>query len=297
MQFNFIDTHCHVHFQAYKDDMDEVVKRSLEEGVAMITIGTQSTTSKNGIALAEKYDGVWATIGLHPNHLHKQEFFDDNELPPEQREVGKIKTRSEDFDPEYYRELVKHPKVVAIGEFGLDYYRIPPETPKDKLIEDQKAACQAQLKFASEFDKPVVIHCRPEEDDARNQLPEAHRDQADLIEEEINAGGLKKRGVIHSYTGSAKEAERYRSLGFYVGINGILFFSKKLQQAVKEIPLEQIVVETDAPYLTPPPNRGKRNEPRFVKFVAEKIAELKGVNIDKIAEATNANAVKLFNLE
>lgn len=296
MDFKFIDTHCHVHFQAYKDDMDEVVKRCLEEGVGMITIGTQSTTSKNGIELAEKYDGVWATIGLHPNHLHKQEFFDDNELPPEEQEIGKIKTRSEAFDEMYYRELVSNPKVVAIGEFGLDYYRIPPGATKEQVIADQKDACRAQLRFASEFDKPVVIHCRPEEDEQRQQLPEAHRDQADLIEEEINAGRLTKRGVIHSYTGSTKEAERYHSLGFYVGINGILFFSKTLQEAVKNIPLEQIVIETDAPYLTPPPNRGKRNEPRFVKFVAEKIAEIKGMSVEEVAAATNANAIALFGL-
>lgn len=285
MKYKLIDTHCHVHFEAYKEDMDEVVKRSLEEGVAMITIGTQSTTSKNGIALAEKYDGVWATIGLHPNHLHKQEFFDDNELPPEEQATGKIKTRSEAFDPEYYKELVNHPKVVAIGEFGLDYYRIPEEASKEQVIEDQKEACRAQLKFASEFNKPIVIHCR-----------DAHKDQIELLRAEIDAGGLEKRGVIHSFTGTAEEAAWYRDLGFLVGLNGILHFSKELQEAVKSIPLEQIIVETDSPYLTPPPHRGKRNEPQFVKFVAAKIAEIKGVDFEKVAKVTNENAARAFGL-
>ena len=196
--FKFIDTHCHVHFQAYKDDMDEVVQRSLDAGVGMITIGTQSTTSKGAIELAEKYDGVWATIGLHPNHLHKQEFFDDNELPPEQREVGKIKTRSESFDSEYYATLVNHPKVIAIGEFGLDYYRIPPNVDKNQMIKDQKSSCRDQLKFASGVNKPIVIHCR-----------DAHEDQFEILKAEIDAGGLKKRGVIHSFTGTGEDARRY----------------------------------------------------------------------------------------
>lgn len=293
MKFNFIDTHCHVHFQAYKEDMDEIVQKSLEEGVGMVTIGTQSTTSKNGIELAEKYDGVWATIGLHPNHLHAQEFFDANELPPpgvkddlkELKHPEKVKTRSEAFDPDYYRELVKHPKVVAIGEFGLDYYRIPEGLSKEQVKQDQKIECQKQLQFASECDKAIVIHCR-----------DAHDDQIELLKAEIDRGGLKKRGVIHSFTGTAEDAAKYRELGFLIGLNGILTFSKELQAEIKQVPLEQIVVETDSPYLTPPPNRGKRNEPRFVKFVAEKVAEIKGVSVEEVARVTNESARKVFNL-
>ena len=281
----FIDSHCHVHFQAYKDDMDEVVERALHEGVGMITIGTQSTTSKNGIALAETYDGVWATIGLHPNHLHKQEFFDDNELSPEEQAAGKIKTRAETFDPTFYKELVQHPKVVAIGEFGLDYYRIPPGVDVDQLKTDQQAACADQLSFASQYEKPVVIHCR-----------DAHDDQINLLANEIENGGLHKRGVIHSFTGTADEARNYHELGFLLGFNGILTFSKDLQQALKDIPLEQIIVETDAPYLTPPPHRGKRNEPAYVAFIAEKIAEIKGVPIDRVAEQTLHNTKQLFDI-
>lgn len=282
---NLIDTHCHVHFQAYKDDMDEVVKRSLDVGVQMITVGSQSTTSKDAVELAEKYDGVWATIGLHPNHLHKQEFFDADELPPEQQATGKIKTRAEAFDPEYYRTLVDHPKVVAIGEFGLDYYRVPDHLDRDEVIQTQKESCAKQLAFASEVDKPVVIHCR-----------DAHIAQYELLKAEIDRGGLKKRGVIHSFTGTVEDAQRYEELGFFVGLNGILTFSKDLQKAVKDIPLEQIVVETDAPYLTPPPHRGKRNEPLYVEFIAKLVAELHGTSFDVIADQTTQNAKKLFQI-
>lgn len=282
MKWRFIDTHCHVHFRGYGNDTDEVVQRSLAAGVGMITVGTQSTTSKKGLELAEKYDGVWATIGLHPNHLHAQEFVDDNELDPL---LHSVHTRAEQFDPEYYRELARHPKVVAIGEFGLDYYRVPPNIDLAKLKADQADAVRAQLSFASEVGKPVVIHCR-----------DAHDDQAKLIAEEIDRGGLARRGVIHCFTGTVEEAARYRELGFLVSITGIVTFGKNVAEAVKEIPLEQIMIETDAPYLTPAPYRGKRNEPQYVEYVAQKIAELKGISIDEVAKITTENAVRLFGL-
>lgn len=302
MTFRFIDTHCHVHFQAYKDDVDDVVRRSLDDGIGMITVGTQSTTSKNGIALAEKYDGVWCTIGLHPNHLHRQEFVDDDEMAPDDKmrplvaietDGVKIKTREEHFDPEYYRALVRHPKVVAIGEFGLDYYRLPPNVDIEKLKHDQADAVRMQLRFATETDKPVVIHCR---DGSDVPSASAHADQAALIEEEIARGGLKRRGVIHCFTGTATEAARYGELGFLVSITGIVTFGKNVQEMVRAVPLEQIMLETDAPYLTPLPYRGKRNEPRYVEYVAQKIAELKGVSVDEVATITTSNAARLFGL-
>ena len=290
MNWKFIDSHCHVHFQAYKDDMDEGVKRSLEAGVGMITVGTQSTTSKNGLELAEKYDGVWCTIGLHPNHLHVQDFVDEDELPGSLN----IKTRSERFDLDYYRELAKHPKVVAIGELGLDYYRVPPGVDIDQLKTDQKAQAREQLQFASEVDKPVVIHCR---DGSTPLTTSAHADQIELLREEIERGGLQRRGVIHCFTGTIDEARAYVELGFYISFTGIVTFGKNVMAVAREIPLESILIETDAPYLTPAPHRGKRNEPQFVEFIAGKVADLKGVSIDEVARQTTENAVKLFQLK
>lgn len=288
MNFKFIDTHSHVHFQAYKDDMDEVVKRSLDAGVGIITVGTQSTTSKNGIELAERYDGVWATIGLHPNHLHAQEFADEDELSPDDPQHThqvKIKTRAEKFDVEYYRELAKHPKVVAIGEFGLDYYRLPPNVDISQLKADQMFAVREQLHFATQLAKPVVIHCR-----------DAHEDQFSLLKGEIDNGGLTRRGVVHCFTGTAEEAAKYKEIGFYVSFTGIVTFGKNVMEAAREVPLEQMLIETDSPYLTPAPNRGKRNEPINVRFVAEKIAELKGISVDEVARITTENARKLFGI-
>jgi TatD DNase family protein len=288
LSMKYIDTHCHVHFQAFKDDMDEVVQRSLKNGVGMITVGTQSTTSKNGLALAEKYDGVWCTVGLHPNHLHAQEFADDNELSPNdpQHTHGvKIKTRAEHFDAEYYRELVSHPKVVAIGEFGLDYFRVPPGVDLDTLKTEQAVAVREQMRFATQSAKPIVIHCR-----------DAHADQFQLLKDEIDGGGLKRRGVIHCFTGTAEEAARYKTIGFFVSFTGIVTFGKNVAQTAKEVPLDQILIETDSPYLTPPPNRGKRNEPSNVVYIAETIAKLKGISVDEVAKVTTENAMKLFGL-
>lgn len=273
--------------------MDEVITRSLEKGVQMVTIGTQSSTSKHGLEIAEKYDGLWATIGLHPNHTCEQEFFDEDELPPEERATGKIKTRCESFDLDYYRELAKHPKCVAIGECGLDYYRIPEHLDKDEVIENQKKQVRLHFDLASEANLPVVIHCR-----------DAHADQLALIKEYIDEGKLERRGVIHCFTGTLEEAQKYIEVGFYISFTGIITFPDRknplsttpLQAVVKNLPLESIMIETDSPYLTPVPNRGKRNEPWMVQYVAEKIAELKGVPVEEVAKQTKENAYKLFGL-
>ncbi|MEK7614840.1 MAG: TatD family hydrolase, partial [Patescibacteria group bacterium] len=155
-----IDTHCHVHFNAYKEDMDDVIKRTLAKGVFMITVGTQADTSKNGLEVAERYDGLWASVGLHPNHLTQQEFWDDDELPPEDQATPKIKTREEKFDLEYYRSLVSHPKCVAIGECGFDYYRIPESVDLNDVKRRQEEALRLQFDLATEADLPVIIHCR-----------------------------------------------------------------------------------------------------------------------------------------
>lgn len=279
-----IDTHCHVHFRAYKDDMDEVIKRTLEKGVRMITVGTQSTTSKNGIDVAEKYDGVYTTIGLHPNHTCEQHFED---------EMEEIKTRCESFDVEYYRALAKHPKVVAIGECGLDYYRIPPEVDRDALIVKQKEELHKQLSLADELNLPVVIHCR-----------DAHADQLAMLKEFTDAAKLTRRGVIHCFTGTLDEARAYHTIGFLTSFTGIITFPPRksegpispLQSVVADCPLEMMILETDSPYLTPEPHRGERNEPWYVQFVAAKVAELKGISVEEVDRVTTQNAEKLFGI-
>ena len=277
-----IDTHCHVSFLAYKDDAEEVVKRALDAGVKMITVGTRVETSREAIAFAESHEGVWATVGLHPGHVHAQNFVDENELPADAVAAGH---QAEVFDAETYRKMLAHPKVVAVGECGLDYYRLPADGNVEQIKLDQKNVVRAQLQLASETKKPVVIHCR-----------EAHADQAELIREEIARGGLSRRGVIHCFTGTAAEAAAYYELGFYVAFGGIVTFAKSLAATVKAVPLDQIVLETDAPYLAPVPFRGKRNEPSYIRQVALKVAGLKGITVEELERLTTQNAGKLFGI-
>mgnify|MGYP001568712866 CR=1 FL=1 len=279
-----IDTHCHVHFRAYKDDMDDVIKRTLDKGVRMITVGTQSTTSKNGIDVAEKYDGIYTTIGLHPNHTCEQQFIDDLE---------EIKTRCEHFDVEYYRKLAEHPKVVAIGECGLDYYRIPENLKRDEVIAAQKEELRKQLDLADELNLPVVIHCR-----------DAHEDQTAMLKEYIDAGKLTRRGVVHCFSSTIDQARAYHAIGFLTSFTGIITFPPRknegpispLQSVVRDCPLDMLMLETDAPYLTPEPHRGKRNEPWYVQFIAAKVAELKNISVEEVDRVTTQNAEKLFGL-
>lgn len=282
---HLIDSHCHVHFNAYKDDMDEVIKRTLEHGVFMVTVGTQKDTSAKGLEVAEHYDGMWATVGLHPNHTVEQEFWDNDELPPEEQVTPKIKTRAEAFDMQYYRELAQHPKCVGIGEFGLDYYRIPDGVDRGEVIRRQEETVRAQFDLATEANKPVVIHCR-----------DAYPRQAEMIKEAIGEGKLSRRGVIHCFTGTLDEARAFLDLGFYISFSGILTFAKELQEVAKELPLGRLLVETDSPYLTPAPDRGKRNEPWRVEYVAQKLAELKGVTVEEVAEQTVKNTKQIFGL-
>jgi len=308
-----IDTHCHVHFNAFKDDMDDVVLRTLAKGVQMVTVGTQATTSANGLKVAEKYDGVWATVGLHPNHLCEQEFFDEQEsdiqpkstLPPTPGVGGngtatenpssrvKIKTRCETFDRATYLELARHPKCVAIGECGLDYYRLPENVDREATIAKQKATVRQHFDLAHEVGLPVVIHCR-----------DAHADQQAIIREYVEAGKLQRRGVIHCFTGTIEEARVYVELGFLISFTGVITFPPRkadgpispLQTVVRDLPLEHMMIETDSPYLTPVPHRGERNEPWMVEFVAAKISELKKVSLEEVERVTTGNAKRLFGI-
>lgn len=245
------DSHCHPQFPQYESDREEVVKRSLDGGVFMICVGTDLETSKKGIELAGKYDGIWATVGLHPN---------DNS--------------NEEFEPEVYRELLAIEKVVGFGEIGLDYYR----TAKKEDQERQKQRFIEQLGLATKSGKPVVLHCR-----------DAHQDMLGILSSSF-------RGVVHSFTGTLEEAKKYLDLGFYLGFNGILTFTGQYDETVRYAPLERILLETDAPYLAPVPFRGKRNEPLYVKHVAEKVAELKGLDYDEVERQTFENAKGLFGI-
>lgn len=264
----FIDSHCHPQFSQYDADRDEVIKRALNSGVQMICVGTDYQMSVAAVELAAKYDGIWASVGLHPNDVNQESGVMDHE------------SRIKEFE-----KLAKAEKVVAVGEVGLDYYRTK-EPEKQKL---QRNVLEQFIDLAVSKNKPLIIHCR---DPLRRSVSKAsaHADVLSVIENSA------LRGVIHSFTGTWQEAKRYIDLGFYIGLNGIITFTDQYNETVLNVSLENLLLETDAPYLTPEPLRGKRNEPAYVKHVAEKIAKLRKVDFTEIAKTTTQNAKKLFNI-
>lgn len=276
-----IDTHAHVNFRAYKDDAKEVLQRSLDAGVWVVNVGSQIDTSRQAVELASQFEqGVYAVIGLHPEHTHSQ-YVDEEETH--------FKTREEDFNEAFYSELVSHPKVVGIGECGLDYYRLPEDrTSHDQIKQKQIEVFKKQVRFAKTYDKALVVHSRPEKGS-----DELYHDMLQVFEEE-NVSNM--RLVVHSYTHEPKFLEKFLELGAYASFNGIITFDKtgSMKKLVEMCPLDRILLETDCPYLTPVPNRGKRNEPLFVKSVAEKTAEIKNITLAQIEEATFNNAKNLF---
>ena len=257
---NVFDTHCHPQFPQYKNDREEIVQRALGGGVFMIAVGTDLETSKQGIELAQKHNGIWATVGVHPNDTDNFQFSIFN-----------------------FQKLLEHPKVVAVGEIGLDYYRtLEPEKQKK-----QKEIFEQFIDLAQKIKKPMVLHFR---DSPKGSSGRVHKDALEILPKNIT-------GVSHSFTGNLDEAKEYINRGMYLGFNGIITFARQYDEVVKYVPLQNILLETDAPYLTPEPYRGQRNEPVYVKEVAKKIAELKNVSIDEVIAKTTQNVINLFKID
>jgi TatD DNase family protein len=251
-----VDTHAHLQWASFDKDREKVISRARKVDVKyIVNIGFDLDGSRQGVKLAEKHEGLYATVGIHP---HNASQLNENVL-------------------DKLRKLSENPKVVAIGEIGLDYYRNL--SPK----EAQKKAFEAQLFLAEELGLPVVIHDR-----------EAHADTLEMLSKFKG----KINGIMHCFSGSREMAEQCIKSDFYVSFAGPVTFpnAHKLQEIVKWIDLNKILLETDSPWLAPQPMRGKRNEPAFLLFVAKKIAKLKEISADELAEATTKNAKRIFQL-
>ncbi len=278
-----IDTHAHVQFKAFKDDFDSVIKKCLDRGMILNLVSTQQNTSADAIAMAEKYDNVYATIGLHPVHLHRT-FVDE-------KEGGEFMSRAELFDYEYYKKLVQSSKkVVGIGECGLELFHVPEGTNEEEVLTKQKEAFLQQYKLAQEMNLAMSIHVR----DAHDQMIEILKTLPHPI-----------RAVIHCYTSNWTHAQEYLKMGLYLGFTGVITFppnktnperQNSLLEVVKNVPLDRMVLETDCPYLAPQAYRGQRAEPWMVVEVAKKIAEVKNLGMEEVDKLTTENAKKLFNL-
>ena len=250
-----IDTHAHVNFSAFRDDAGEVIRQSLENDVWIINVGSQYTTSKRAVNFAQQYDqGVYAAVGLHPIYAEEK------------------------FNYEKFKALAKSPKVVAIGEIGLDY-----ESKYISFKEKQKEILFEQINLAKELNLPIIFHCRM-----------AHDDLIEILNSKSQIQNSKLRGVIHCFTGTWQEAKQYMELGLYLGFNGLIF-KINFDEIIKKTPLEKILIETDCPYLTPPQEGEKRNEPVYIKYIAEKIAKIKKLSYEEITNTTTKNAKKLFD--
>ena len=277
-----IDTHAHVNFKYFQEDGDEVIRRSLNENTWMIVVGTDYKSSKRALDYANKYEkGVYAAVGLHPTHLIKSrvrgkdyEFF----------------SKAEEFNNEAYEKLASFPKVVAIGEIGLDYYHIDKNVDKEEVKKKQIDVFLKQLLLARKLNLPVIIHCRQAHDEILTIIKDFRKEHKDLFPID------NIWGVMHCFSGDEDLAWQYFGLGLIISFTGVITFSKQWDDLIRKLPNDKFMIETDCPFMTPEPFRGKRNEPVLVKHVAERIAEIKNLTLERIAEITTENAKNFFNI-
>ena len=264
MSIELVDTHCHIHFADYPLDPDEVIASALEQGVTrMICVGCRLEDSRTAIDMAARHDSVWAAIGLHPHEA--KEYVNDTKALQE------------------FHDLASKPRVVAIGEIGLDYYY------GHSGREDQIKILRFQLSVAQEHNLPVIFHIRGSKE---SNGKDVWQDFWPIYEE------FSARGVVHSFSATTEEMEAIVAHGLLIGLNGIMTFTKDAEQlaAAKQAPLTSIVLETDAPFLTPSPFRGTICQPKHVATTATFLSDLRGDDLSEFARVTTQNAIGLFNL-
>ena len=303
---SFFDAHAHPNFAAFGKDRDEVIQRALDAGVLVNVVGTQKDTSKAAVELAERYEGVYATIGLHPIHTGKS-FHDEEELGPSFAEASEGKTgftsRGEEFDYKYYRKLALHPKVVAIGECGLDYYRHNAnDTNGDNANtanKKQEEAFRKQIELAIEVKKPLMLHLRnPSTSSGQDGSGRSAYDDAFsiLTTYHLPLETGRRPGNLHFFAGTTDEAKPFLDAGFTFSFTGVITFARSYDEIIRYLPLERILSETDAPYVAPAPYRGKRNEPAYVVEVVKAIARIRNEDEKKVRAQLLKNTEEFFHL-
>ncbi len=277
----YFDAHTHTNFVAYDEDRDAVIERAREAGVAMNVVGTQFDTSKSAVELAEKYDNVYATIGLHPIHTSKS-YHDEKELGGGGKDFT---SRGEVFDMAAYEAMGSSPSVIAVGECGLDYFRLEEKTKKV-----QSEAFVQQIELANKLEKPLMLHIRP----ALQSLGDGGNSYEDALE--IIKAHAKVKGNVHFFAGDWNTAKRFLEFGFALSFTGVITFTHDYDDVVRNAPLNMLLSETDAPYVTPVPYRGKRNEPAYVTEVVRAIAKIRGEDNEAVAVQLMENARRVFSL-
>ncbi len=257
-----IDTHSHFNLHQFEHDLLESISRMEEAEVATVCIGIDLPTSDHAMRLAQEHQSIWACVGQHPTEWKKE------------------------FDEVEFQKLLTEPRVVAVGECGLDYYREVDRTG----IENQKELFLKQIYLAHKHDLPLMLHIRPEQDTMT-----AYEEALDILEIYKNEWGTM-RGTAHFFVGNKEIAQRFLDLGFYISFSGVITFAKEYEALVEFVPLERILPETDAPFATPTPYRGTRNQPEYVLEVVRKIAEIKGGSFEKTQQRLRGNAKELFGI-
>lgn len=258
-EFSFIDIHAHVNFPDYDPDREEVIKRANDKGVAMINVGTDALTSGQVVDLAKTHEGMYAIVGLHPNHP------------------------TEDFaDYSVYDELAKDSKVVAIGECGLDQF-----WSDESALSKQKEVFEAMIKVANNVSKPLMLHIRNPKNGRTSTYRQAY---------EILKANAKTKGDLHFFAGDLEEAKLFLDLGYSFSFTGVITFARNYDEVIKYLPLERIMTETDCPFVAPRPYRGQRNEPVYVIEVIKALADIRGLNEEAVARQVMTNAKQFFSL-
>lgn len=265
MQFNYFDVHSHLNLSPLWEEGEEAINKLIGAGVGTVTVGTGLETSERAVALAERYPKVlWATVGQHPN---------DN--------------RDEAFDYEAMLEMAKRPKVVAIGECGIDFYRIPKGVNVDEEKARQEDIFRQHIRLANEVKKPLMIHARP-----NMGTMDAYTHVINILEEE----NFMLPVNFHFFVGDSEIANRIVGNGWTMSFDGPITFTSDYEAVIREIPLQNIMAETDAPYAAPMPHRGQMNRPEYVEFIYKKIAEIKGVDLDTVQKQLISNANRVFSI-
>jgi len=281
MNFPYLDAHTHAQFPAYDNDRDAVLARAREAGVRMVNVGTTAKTSEAAVALARAYPELcFATVGVHPSHAMPSSYHDTQELGEPFNNSREL-LNGEVFDPVFFQKLAADPSVVAIGECGLDFSRVGDEATREK----QRALFLAHMKFAKEAGKPLMIHCRA-----------AFPDLLRILTTHYQLLATDDPGIIHFFGGTLEEANDLLALGFSFTFGGVITFARDYDGIVRAVPMDRILSETDAPYVTPAPYRGKRNEPAYVVEVVKKLADLKDTAVGELAAQMRANASRIFHI-
>ena len=264
MKLEYIDIHSHLNFPKLENDIENVLQRMADQKVGTIVVGVNKESSEKAVKIAEKYENVWACVGIHPTDS------------------------KESFDKDFFETLAKNQNVVAVGECGLDYFRETTVSDKEK----QKELFLSQIDFAIQMDLPLMLHIR-----ASGGTEDAHEESLEILKGKKKKYGEKLRGNVHFFTGSWSVAQKYFALGFTLSITGVVTFSDDLNEVVKKAPLEMLHIETDSPYATPVPHRGKVNEPSFVIEIPKRMAKIRGMEENEIRSKLLENTVKFFHLD